>query len=200
MEQNHGGASIRNLIVERLLEGARIMESIADDDQLTDCISKSIDLCNSCIESGGKILFMGNGGSAADSQHLATELVSRYLKEREALPALALTVDSSAITAIGNDYSFEYIFSRQVEALCKVEDVVIGISTSGNSSNVVNGIKAANSLGSKTISLTGNDGGELAGVSMHSIIVPSKSTPLIQQAHIAIGHILCEMIEARQSR
>ncbi len=190
---------MRDLIVDRLVEGSNLMEHMASDSNLIDCINKAVDLCKGCIDSGGKILFMGNGGSAADSQHLATELVSRYLRERDALPALALTVDTSAITAIGNDYAFEFIFSRQIEALCKKEDVVIGISTSGNSKNVIRGIEAANLIGSNTICLTGNDGGKLAEASMHSVVVPSKSTPLIQQAHIAIGHILCELIESDQS-
>lgn len=172
------------------------MKEIAKDEDLVDDIRKAVEICSKCITSGGKIFFMGNGGSAADSQHLATELVSRYLVEREALPALALTVDTSAITAIGNDYSFDSIFSRQIEALCKEDDVVIGISTSGNSRNVIRGIEAANREGAVSMALTGNGGGEMAGVSNHSIIIPSKSTPLIQQAHISVGHILCELIES----
>ena len=187
---------MNEMIQNRLIEGALLMESIATDNDLVDNVYKAARMCSTCIESGGKIFFMGNGGSAADSQHLATELVSRYLVERDALPALALTVDTSAITAIGNDYSFDSIFSRQIEALCKEGDVVIGISTSGNSRNVIRGIEAGNSKGAGTIALTGNGGGRISKVSKHSIIIPRNSTPLIQQAHISVGHILCELIES----
>tara|TARA_B100000575_G_C22880943_1_gene513290 strand:- start:34 stop:612 length:579 start_codon:yes stop_codon:yes gene_type:complete len=190
---------LNEIIEERLIDGAELMQKIAKNRSLVVDISKAVEMCSNSISSGGKILFMGNGGSAADSQHLATELVSRYLLERGALPALALTVDTSAITAIGNDYSFDSIFSRQIEALCKDVDVVIGISTSGNSKNVIKGVEAANLLGAKTISLTGNGGGELSQKSSHSIVVPSESTPLIQQAHISIGHILCELLETSQA-
>ena len=142
-------------------------------------------------------MFMGNGGSAADSQHLATELVSRYLKERKAIPAMALTVDSSALTAIGNDYSFEQIFSRQVEAIGKSEDLLIGISTSGKSKNVINALETAKSMGIYTVALTGGDGGNLVKIADCSIVVPSDHTPIIQQSHITIGHIICGLIEEK---
>ncbi len=190
---------MEHMIKERIVEGADLLEMIASDGHLISDISSAAEICIRSIQDGGKILFMGNGGSAADSQHLATELVSRYLVEREALPAMALTVDTSAITAIGNDYSFDHVFSRQIEALCKSEDVVIGISTSGKSRNVIHGVEAANKIGAKTIALTGNGGGELAQASFASIIVPSGRTPLIQQAHITIGHIICELVESNEA-
>ena len=144
---------------------------------------------------GGKVLLMGNGGSAADAQHIAAELVSRFKKERKALAAIALTTDTSILTAIGNDYGFDYVFSRQIEALAQPDDVVIGISTSGNSSNVLLAMKKARELGAKTIGLSGKDGGELVRVSSLCIVVPSNDTPRIQEAHITIGHIICDLVE-----
>lgn len=148
------------------------------------------------IQRGGKILIMGNGGSAADSQHIAAEIVGRYKKERRGLPAIALTTDTSIITCIGNDYSYDYIFARQIEALCRPEDTVIGISTSGNSQNVVNAIIEANAIGAMTIGLTGGTGGKLQELCKFNLIMPSNDTPRIQEAHIFIGHSLCDMIEA----
>jgi D-sedoheptulose 7-phosphate isomerase len=148
------------------------------------------------MQRGGKILIMGNGGSAADSQHIAAEIVGRYKKERRGLPAIALTTDTSIITCIGNDYSYDYIFARQIEALCRPEDTVIGISTSGNSQNVVNAIIEANAIGAMTIGLTGGTGGKLQELCKFNLIMPSSDTPRIQEAHIFIGHCLCDMIEA----
>ena len=185
-----------NFIVKRLNEGKSVISQITADKEIIESIAKASDECVRRIsEMDGKIFFMGNGGSAADAQHLATELVSRYLKERAAIPAIALTTDTSAITAIGNDYSFERIFSRQLEALAGPSDIVIGISTSGNSANVNCGIETAAEIGCFTIAFTGNTGGELAKITDLPIIVPSYKVPLIQQSHISIGHIICEMIE-----
>jgi D-sedoheptulose 7-phosphate isomerase len=144
---------------------------------------------------GGKVLLMGNGGSAADAQHIAAELVGRFKKERNALPAIALTTDTSILTALGNDYSFDEIFRRQIQALAQPEDVIIGISTSGNSPNVLLGIEKAKEIGAKTIGLSGKGGGKLAHTSELCIIVPSDDTPRIQEAHITIGHIICGLIE-----
>ncbi len=152
-----------------------------------------------CLKAGGKILLCGNGGSAADSQHIAAEFVGRFQKERRALPAIALTTDTSALTALGNDYSFEIVFSRQVEALGQKGDVLIGFSTSGNSKNVVEAVKRAKSLGLVTITLTGNDGGQLAPLSDIKIIVPSKVTARIQESHITISHSICELVESEFS-
>tara|TARA_B100001123_G_scaffold415509_1_gene516094 strand:- start:611 stop:1195 length:585 start_codon:yes stop_codon:yes gene_type:complete len=188
-------SEISQKIVRRLEEGNQVISTIFSSKEMVSIIEDCSERCISSLNSGGKIFFMGNGGSAADSQHLATELVSRYLKERAAIPAIALTTDTSAITAIGNDYSFEKIFSRQLQALATANDVVIGISTSGNSPNVILGVETARSLGCFTIGFTGCDGGKLSKSVDLAIVVPSSQVPCIQQAHIAIGHIICEIIE-----
>jgi len=149
-----------------------------------------------CLNRGGKILFMGNGGSAADSQHIAAEIVGRFKKERKGLPAIALTTDTSILTAIGNDYGYDSIFSRQIQALCRPEDVVIGITTSGNSKNVIAAIEEANRIGAVTVGLTGGSGGKLKELCKFNLIMPSSETARIQEAHIFVGHSLCELIEA----
>jgi len=149
-----------------------------------------------CIRNGGKILIMGNGGSAADSQHIAAEIVGRFKKERKGLPAIALTTDTSIITSVGNDYGYDYIFARQIEALCRPEDLVIGITTSGNSANVVNAIEAANAIGATTVGLTGGSGGKLNALCKYNIVIPSNITARIQEAHIFVGHSLCEILES----
>ncbi|MCH9845179.1 MAG: D-sedoheptulose 7-phosphate isomerase [Alphaproteobacteria bacterium] len=143
------------------------------------------------IAQGSCIFFCGNGGSAADSQHLAAEFIGRYKKERRALPAIALTVDSSALTAIGNDYGFNDIFARQLSGLAKKDDLLIAISTSGNSSNVLEAIKMAKEIGVTSIGLTGSKGGKMAEICDESIKVPSDETNHIQEMHIAIGHYIC---------
>ena len=159
-------------------------------------ISTVAECLRDCLKRGNKILLMGNGGSAADSQHIAAEIVGRYKRERRGLPAIALTTDTSTLTSIGNDYGFEFIFSRQVEALCNSLDVVIGISTSGNSVNVVRAIETAKQIGATTVALTGGSGGKLAALCDYSLIMPSSDTPRIQEAHIFIGHSLCGLVEA----
>lgn len=148
------------------------------------------------LKSGGKILFFGNGGSAADAQHLATELVVRYRKNRPSLAAIALTTDTSALTAIGNDYGFEDLFFRQVEGLGRKGDVAIGISTSGNSPNVLKALKLARDMGLVTVGFGGGTGGKLPEVCDISLVVPSPVTARIQECHILIGHMLCGAIEA----
>jgi D-sedoheptulose 7-phosphate isomerase len=155
-----------------------------------------IKLIADAIENGSKLLLFGNGGSAAEAQHLAAEFVNRFLMNRPPLPAIALNTDSSILTSIGNDYSFSEVFSKQIVALGKEGDIAIGISTSGNSANVIRAIEVAKEMGIETIALTGNDGGDLAKVANYSLIVPSSSTPCIQEVHMAVGHILCEMVEA----
>jgi D-sedoheptulose 7-phosphate isomerase len=155
-----------------------------------------IKLIADALENGSKLLLFGNGGSAAEAQHLAAEFVNRFLMNRPPLPAIALNTDSSILTSIGNDYSFSEVFSKQIVALGKEGDIAIGISTSGNSANVIRAIEVAKEMGIETIALTGNDGGDLAKVANHSLIVPSSSTPCIQEVHMAVGHILCEMVEA----
>jgi len=158
-------------------------------------VKKTGEKLTDILKNGNKIFFMGNGGSAADSQHMAAELIGRFRKEREAIPAIALTTDTSIITAVGNDYSYATIFERQINALALDGDAVIGISTSGNSENIIKGILAAKKKNCFTLSFTGKDGGKLKEVSDMSIIVPSDSTPRIQEAHLLIGHIICELIE-----
>jgi D-sedoheptulose 7-phosphate isomerase len=144
---------------------------------------------------GGKVLFMGNGGSAADSQHMAAELVGRYQADRRALAAIALTTDTSNLTSISNDYGYSMIFSRQLEALCQPHDVVIGISTSGNSENVIKGIEVANKIGAYTIGMSGQTGGKLAVMTDLCFCVPSTTVARIQEAHAFIGHSICELVE-----
>jgi D-sedoheptulose 7-phosphate isomerase len=147
------------------------------------------------IEAGGKLLFFGNGGSAADAQHLATELTVRYTRNRAAIPAIALTTDSSALTAIGNDFGFEHLFARQVEALGRPGDIAIGITTSGRSPNVLKGLEQAKALGLTAAALSGGDGGSLPGLADPLLLVPSTTTARIQEMHITLGQMLCAAIE-----
>lgn len=160
-----------------------------------DKIISAVKEINKAVKKSRKILLFGNGGSAADSQHIAAEFIGRFKKERRAVGAIALTTDTSCLTALGNDYSFDIIFSRQIEGLGKKGDIAIGISTSGSSKNVIEGIKKAKSLGLKTITLTGCDGGRLSKVSDISIVVPSKDTARIQESHSCIAHAICELVE-----
>jgi len=148
-----------------------------------------------CFKNKGKVLLIGNGGSAADAQHIAAELVGRFTTERVALPAIALTTDSSILTSISNDYGYDSIFSRQISAFAKPEDVIIAISTSGNSKNIIQGINEAKKIGCMILGLTGNKGGEIAKICKNSIVVQSRSTARIQEMHILIGHILCNFID-----
>jgi len=159
-------------------------------------IAAVADEMRACLKRGGKILLMGNGGSAADSQHIAAEIVGRFKKERRGLPSIALTTDTSILTSVGNDYGFEFIFSRQVEALCTPLDLVIGLTTSGNSPNVVRAIETAKEIGATTVGMTGGTGGKLAALCDFCLIMPSSDTPRIQEAHIFVGHSLCELLEA----
>lgn len=158
-------------------------------------ISKFADYCLQGLGQGRKIVFMGNGGSAADSQHLAAEFVGRFVKERKGLPAIALTTDTSILTAVGNDYGFDTVFSRQVEALVRAGDVVVGLSTSGNSPNVVKALELAKQSGATTIGLTGRGGGKMAAICDLCIQVPSDVTARIQEAHIFIGHMVCALVD-----
>jgi D-sedoheptulose 7-phosphate isomerase len=154
-----------------------------------------IKLVAQAFEEGNKLFFFGNGGSAADAQHLAAEFVNRYLMERPPLPAIALTTDTSILTSVSNDVTFNEIFAKQLKALGKKGDVAVGLSTSGNSPNVVRAIETAKEMGMKTVAFTGMDGGKLTKKVDIALLVPSSSTPRIQEAHILIGHILCEMVE-----
>lgn len=181
------------IIQAELLDSARVKQTTAET--CADAIAAGADAVIACLRRGGKVLFCGNGGSAADAQHLATEFVSRLTLERRALRAVALTTDTSALTAIGNDYGFERVFARQLEALVDAGDVLIAISTSGNSPNVLAAARSARELGARVIGLIGRGGGRLAALCDTAIIVPSDNTQRIQEAHIAVGHVLCMLAE-----
>lgn len=171
----------------------QVAESTAQ--QLTPEIVRCAELLCAALAAGKKILIVGNGGSAADAQHFAAELVGRFILERRGLPAIALTTDSSILTAVANDYGFESVFARQVEALANAGDVVIGLSTSGNSPNILAAFSAARQRGCVTIGLLGRDGGAIAAQVDLPLIVPCAETPLIQEMHVTIIHLLCKLIE-----
>ena len=179
---------------EHLKASKATMESIGDSLEIA---SK---LCIESLQNGGKILIFGNGGSAADAQHIAAELVGRYKAERKGLAAIALTTDTSALTSIGNDYGYKRVFDRQVEALANKGDAVIGISTGGSSANVISALKLANDLGCKTIGLSGRDGGEMNALCNVNLVVPAEDTPRIQEMHIVIGHTICHLIDLEFSK
>jgi D-sedoheptulose 7-phosphate isomerase len=162
---------------------------------LTSSVEIAAHLCIECLKNSGKILIFGNGGSAADAQHIAAELVGRYKTNRSGLPAIALSTDTSILTSISNDFGYKYIFSRQIEALSKEADVVIGISTSGQSKNVNYGLIRASELNCLTIGFSGKDGGEMNDICNVNLIVPSYDTPRIQEMHILIGHTICQLID-----
>jgi D-sedoheptulose 7-phosphate isomerase len=180
-------------VLEYFQETASTMIRLAESQ--CEAIERAITAVTTAIGNGHKVLFFGNGGSAADAQHLAAEFVGRFRRERRAWPALALTVNTSVLTAIGNDYGFELVFARQVQAFGCAGDVAIALSTSGRSANVLAGIGAAAELGLTTIGLTGGDGGLLAAQADIPIVVPSRDTARIQECHTAIGHLLCEAAE-----
>jgi D-sedoheptulose 7-phosphate isomerase len=182
----------KSSITNSLSEHITVFELLLDQ---TESIETTANIILSALRSGKKILLCGNGGSAADAQHIATEITGRFEVERIGYPAISLTTDSSALTAIANDYGFEKVFSRQVEAIAKPGDVLIGISTSGNSPNIIAAIMSARSIGCKTIGLTGETGKKLASICDASVLVPSSRTARIQEAHITIGHIWCEMVD-----
>ena len=185
--------STANQIIQQSLRAHA--ETVTQLDSLIPDIARLANMVQATLTQGGKILFMGNGGSAADSQHLAAELVGRFQTERRGLAAIALSTDTSILTSVGNDYGFECIFARQVEALCRPEDVLIGISTSGNSANVLRAIKVGKELGARTVAFTGEAGGKLGELCDLTLAMPSKVTARVQEAHILIGHILCELID-----
>jgi len=187
--------NFRSIAVARIRESAAVVHQLLDSLEYLSSLFGAADAMTKCLRSGNKIFFFGNGGSAADAQHLAAELSGRFLKERPGLPGLALTTNSSAMTAIGNDYSFDEIFARQIAGLGKAGDVAFAISTSGNSPNVLRAVAAARAKELVTIALTGRSGGKLRGLVDHIISIPSEQTPRIQEAHILTGHILCELID-----
>jgi len=176
-----------------------IKESIKVKEAVLSNLSKEIKTVSSMIatslKKGGKLIIFGNGGSAADAQHIAAELVGRFKLERQGLAAVALTTNTSVITSIANDYGYEEVFSRQIESIASDNDIVVGISTSGNARNVITGLLEAKKLSLKTVALTGSGGGEMAAISNVALVVPSANTARIQEAHIVIGHIICELVE-----
>jgi D-sedoheptulose 7-phosphate isomerase len=184
---------MRERIKDILLESIQVKEEILRNQ--IDSIYEISHLMIDCLKKDGKVIVFGNGGSASDSQHIAAELVGRFKKDRSALAAIALTTNTAILTSLANDYGYDVVFSRQVEALGKKNDVVLGISTSGKAKNVALGIKQAKKMGIKTVALSGGDGGEIVKLADVSLLVPSKITARIQEAHITIAHIICEMIE-----
>jgi len=181
-------------IKEAFAESIMATQALKEEDLMV--ILEMSKLTVKALQRGKKVIFMGNGGSAADSQHLAAELVSRFRLEREGIPAMALTVNTSILTAIGNDYGFEYVFERQVAAIAQAGDIVVGLSTSGNSPNVLRAIEKARTIGCLTFGFTGQSGGQMPHAVDLCFRVPSNDTPRIQEVHIIAGHILCELVEA----
>jgi D-sedoheptulose 7-phosphate isomerase len=181
------------MIIEELKDHQNIIQKVID--RLVPDIEKACRVMTDTIQKGNKVLIAGNGGSAADAQHIAAELSGRFVKHRKALPGIALTTDTSALTAIANDYGYEYVFARQVEALAQPGDLFIGISTSGNSEVVLKAFNTAREMGCNTLGLSGRDGGKMNGLCDLNIIVPSNITARIQEMHILIGHILCQAVD-----
>ncbi len=182
-------------VVKSMRSSMAVAERLVSSDEVTAIIARVSEILVDALRKGNKVLLFGNGGSAADAQHIAAEFAGRFAFDRPALPALALSTNTSCVTAIGNDYGFDAVFSRQIEGLGRAGDVAIGISTSGNSPNVVKGLLAARDLGLTTVALAGCTGGKLKSTAEHCICVPADETPRIQECHILIGHIISELVE-----
>lgn len=186
---------MKNYIIKQIAESAATKQAILENEPLLETIVTVAKACVEVYRQEKKTLLAGNGGSAADAQHIAAELVGRYGFDRPSIPSLALTTDTSNLTAIGNDYGYDKVFSRQLEGMGQEGDLFIGISTSGNSQNVLNAFESAHHKGITTVALVGRDGGKMAQIADYAIIIPSNATPRIQESHILIGHILCDIIE-----
>jgi D-sedoheptulose 7-phosphate isomerase len=186
---------VRHYIIEQIAGAQQIMADMLKDDSLLARVEDAVTSCVQCIRAGGKILLAGNGGSAADAQHMAGEFVSRFAFDRPGLFAVALTTDTSILTAIGNDYGYEKLFSRQIQALGRTGDVFIGYSTSGKSPNVIKAFEAARAAGLICVGFTGNRGGPMRDLCHHLLEVPSHETPKIQEGHLVLGHVLCGLVE-----
>lgn len=186
---------MKNYIINQINDSAATKKAIVENDALVNLLVEVAQVCVEVYRKGKKILIAGNGGSAADAQHFAAELVGRYGFDRPSLPSIALTTDTSNLTAIGNDYGYEYVFSRQLEGLGQEGDLFIGISTSGNSQNVINAFESAKHKGITTVALAGRDGGKMAAMADYAIVVPSNATPRIQESHLLIEHMICDIIE-----
>ena len=192
---NHNSRNMMESIRKDITESIAVKLRFLENDGLLESVQKAALMCIDALKNGGKLMFAGNGGSAADAQHLAAELVNRFGYEREALAAISLTTDPSVLTSISNDYSFNRVIARQIEAIGAKNDVLIAISTSGNSANIIAGIEAASAKGIKTVGLTGREGGKMKNLCDILINVPSDNTPRIQESHILAGHIICSLIE-----
>lgn len=179
----------------QIADSAATKQAILENQGLIDVIMTVAKACVDVYRHGKKTMLAGNGGSAADAQHIAAELVGRYGFDRPSIPSLALTTDTSSLTAIGNDYGYDKVFSRQLEGMAQEGDLFIGISTSGNSQNIINAFESAKDRGVTTVALVGREGGKMAAMADYAIIIPSNTTPRIQESHILIGHILCDIIE-----
>jgi D-sedoheptulose 7-phosphate isomerase len=186
---------LASMVRDRIQRSIDVKQALLQDDTFQNLAIQAALQIVKALRGGCKVLFFGNGGSAADAQHLAAEFTGRYLKERRALPALALHANTSALTAIGNDYGFDLVFARQMEALGKEGDVAVGISTSGNSTNVLRALEVAKSKSIYTVALTGVSGGKMKEMADCAICIPSRETPRIQECHILTGHIICEIAE-----
>jgi D-sedoheptulose 7-phosphate isomerase len=186
---------LQDFIAGELRKTASVIGALVADAELARTIETVARLCAKALRDGNKLLLAGNGGSAADAQHLAAELVSRFYFDRPGLAAVALTTDTSALTAIGNDYGFERLFARQVDALGRKGDVFIGLSTSGNSPNILKALDEARLKGLVTVGLTGQGGGKMAALCDHCLRMPSSETPRIQEGHIVVGHTVCALVE-----
>jgi D-sedoheptulose 7-phosphate isomerase len=195
METLENTKMLNDLVQDRIRRSIEVKQALLKDATFRELVTRAALEIVKSLRAGGKVLFFGNGGSAADAQHLAAEFTGRYLKERRALPALALHGNSSAVTAIGNDYGFDLVFARQMEALGKAGDVAVGISTSGNSRNVVRALEVAKSNGIFTVALTGASGGSMKNIADCTLCIPSEETPRIQECHVLTGHIICEIVE-----
>jgi D-sedoheptulose 7-phosphate isomerase len=185
----------QSLAIARIRDCASLVQRLLDSPEYLNALVTAADAMIQCLRSGNKVLFFGNGGSAADAQHLAAELTGRFLKERPSLSGWALTTNSSAMTAIGNDYSFDDVFARQIQGVGSAGDIAFAISTSGNSPNVLKAVVLAKEKKLVSIGLTGNTGGKLRSLTDHCICIPSDQTPRIQEVHILTGHLLCELID-----
>ena len=186
---------MKNYIKDQIKASYETKQAIYENEDLLDKIEDVARRCVALYKTDKKTILAGNGGSAADAQHIAAELVGRYGFDRPSIPSLALTTDTSNLTAIGNDYGYDQVFSRQLEGMGQEGDIFIGISTSGNSVNIMKAFESAKKKGIATVALTGRDGGEMAKMADVALIVPSHATPRIQESHILIGHILCDIIE-----
>ena len=186
---------MKQYIYNQIADSAATKQAILESEPLLDVIEAVAKACVAVYRNGKKTMLAGNGGSAADAQHIAAELVGRYGFDRPSIPSLALTTDTSNLTAIGNDYGYDKVFSRQLEGMSQAGDLFIGISTSGNSQNIINAFESAKERGVTTVALVGRDGGKMAVMADYAIIIPSNATPRIQESHILIGHILCDIIE-----